>query len=140
MNRQLKTWILTFFTSLASMTHAADSIPTTSTCGWWSNPEAEQVSYIDNTREWLIKNGDYFESDGHWPDFSSSSQEWATTNTKGFGYGCACLTFTSDKVRGDILYIVKATPQPLNVCRKEDVLIKKEPQNPKARKPTKIKG
>jgi hypothetical protein len=55
------------------------------------------------------------------PDMSTKG--WVETNGN-YGYGCGCMTVTTDRKESRILTISRATPQPLKICRADRKLPK----------------
>lgn len=94
-------------------------------CGWVSNPTPANWWLNDKDGEWTIGvQGGYQASGAALPDFG---KKWIVTNSGGHGYGCGCITATTDKKEMRILKISKATVRPLSACRKDKNL--KEPKD-----------
>lgn len=92
-------------------------------CGWFSNPTPGNAWLNDKDGEWLVGAQGGYQAEGDWADFKDS--QWVKTNIN-YGYGCTCMTVTTDKKEKRILKIVKATARPLSACRKDKKL--KEPK------------
>lgn len=93
-------------------------------CGWFSNPTPGNAWLLDRNGEWLIAAQGGYQAEGDWADFKPS--QWVKTNIN-YGYGCSCMTVTTDKKTRRILTIKSATARPLSVCRKDKRL--KEPKD-----------
>ena len=68
-----------------------------------------------------MQGGYQMEGDGEWPTFSPG--EWVRTNS-GYGYGCVCLDVRVDREEKRIVEIRKASPRPLDICRRDPGLAK----------------
>ena len=93
-------------------------------CGWFSNPTPANAWLNDATGEWTIGEQGGYQAEGDWPDFKPS--QWVKANGE-YGYGCACMTVTTNKSEMHILKILKAWPRPLSACKKDKAL--KKPQD-----------
>jgi len=94
-------------------------------CGWFSNPTPGNAWLDDADGSWTIGAQGGFQAEGDWPDFKPS--QWKVTNGVDYGYGCACMTVTTDRKEMHVLKILKAWPRPLSTCRKDKKL--KEPKD-----------
>jgi hypothetical protein len=93
-------------------------------CGWFSNPTPGNAWLDDASGSWTIGAQGGYQANGDWPDFKPS--QWKKTNGE-YGYGCACMTVTTNKSEMHILKILKAWPRPLSACRSDKKL--KEPKD-----------
>jgi hypothetical protein len=93
-------------------------------CGWLSNPTPANWWLDDADGEWAIGAQGGYQAKGidKIPDFPNS--RWINTNGP-HGYGCACMTVTTNRAEMQIVRIIKAWPRPLSSCRKDKSL--KEP-------------
>ena len=102
----------------------SESIPTTvsimgkpeTRCGWFENPTPGNASLSDRDGEWIIGVQGGYQASGNWPDFSDD--EWVETNVH-YGYGCACLTVTTDRRSHRILEIKGSRVRPPSTCKKD---------------------
>ncbi|QRP65722.1 DUF4087 domain-containing protein [Rhodanobacter sp. FDAARGOS 1247] len=83
-------------------------------CGWFENPTPGNATLTDRDGEWEIGIQGGHQADGDWPEFSDA--QWVETNGH-YGYGCACMTMTTDHQQHTVLSIGSATGRPLAVCR-----------------------
>lgn len=86
-------------------------------CGWLQNPTPANYWLIDRDGEWTLSaQGGYHAPgmDEHLPDMTTRG--WVRTNGN-YGYGCACLSVTTDRRSGRITRLFSATPVPLRQCR-----------------------
>lgn len=118
------------FISQNSVTPAYADIETASVeakpetrCGWLSNPTPGNVWFNDKDGEWLIGVQGGYQANGDWADFKPS--QWVETNVH-YGYGCSCMSVTTNKKSRRILTIKSAVARPLSACRKDKKL--KEPK------------
>lgn len=93
-------------------------------CGWLVNPTPANVWFYDRDGEWTIGVQGGYQAEGDWGEFKPS--QWVKTNIN-YGYGCTCMSVTTDKSEMKILTITSAKPRPLSACRKDKKL--KEPKN-----------
>jgi len=95
-------------------------------CGWLANPTPANWWLTDATGEWTIGEQGGYQAKGidKIPDFPDS--RWVKTNGP-HGYGCACMTVTTNKTAMQIVRVIKAWPRPLSACRKDKAL--KEPKD-----------
>jgi uncharacterized protein DUF4087 len=87
-------------------------------CGWLQNPTPANYWLVDRDGEWTImaQGGHQAEGWDEMPDMSSRG--WVAVNGH-YGYGCACMTVTTDRRTHRITRIVSATPVPLAQCRRD---------------------
>ncbi|HMI40834.1 MAG TPA: DUF4087 domain-containing protein [Sphingomicrobium sp.] len=85
-------------------------------CGWVQNPTPANWSLIDQDGEWVIGVQGGYQSPGmdNIPDLSG--REWKSVNGS-HGYGCACMTVTTDKSRRRVINIASVKQLPLRQCR-----------------------
>lgn len=85
-------------------------------CGWLQNPTPANYWLIDRDGEWTIMAQGGYQAEG-WdamPDMSARG--WVAVNGH-YGYGCACLTVTTDRQSHRVTRIHSARPVPLRQCR-----------------------
>lgn len=99
---------------LAAMLAAAPAPATR--CGWLQNPTPANWWLIDRDGEWLIGAQGGYQAPGmdEMPDMSTGG--WVETNGH-HGYGCACMSATTDARSRRITRIFSARPAPLRQCR-----------------------
>lgn len=90
-------------------------------CGWLSNPTPANYWLTDRDGQWIISSQGGYHAEGwdEMPDMTTRS--WVGTNGS-YGYGCACLTVTTDRRTSRIRRIFSATPVPLRQCRNDRTL------------------
>ncbi len=122
--------VLFFGQKTVVATYVSPEIPTLESeakpevrCGWFSNPTPANAWLRDKDGEWLVGEQGGYQADGDWADFKPN--QWVETNGN-YGYGCTCMTVTTDKKKQRILTIIKAAARPLSACRKDKKL--KEPK------------
>ena len=84
-------------------------------CGWLDNPTPANWWLTDRHGEWLIGAQGGYQAPGmdEMPDMTTRG--WVRTNGH-YGYGCACMTVTTDASSRRITRIVSAAPVPLRHC------------------------
>lgn len=92
-------------------------------CGWLVNPTPANVWFYDKDGEWTIGVQGGYQAEGDWAEFND--KQWVKTNVN-YGYGCTCMSVTTDKSEMKILTISNAKARPLSACRKDKKL--KEPK------------
>jgi len=87
-------------------------------CGWLQNPTPANWWLVDRDGEWLIGAQGGYQAPGmdEMPDMSTGG--WVETNGH-YGYGCACLTVTTDRASRRITRILSARSVPLRQCRED---------------------
>jgi hypothetical protein len=87
-------------------------------CGWVENPTPANWSLIDRDGEWIIGVQGGYQSPGmdNMPDLSV--RDWKSVNGS-HGYGCACMTITTDKPNGRVTSIASVKQLPLRQCRND---------------------
>lgn len=101
----------------------AESKPETR-CGWFSNPTPSNAWLNDKDGEWLVSAQGGYQAKGDWgADFKPN--QWVKTNVN-YGYGCACMSVTTNKRTRRVLTIKNFSARPLSVCRRDKRL--KEPK------------
>lgn len=93
-------------------------------CGWLVNPTPSNVWFYDRDGEWTISEQGGYQAEGDWAQFKDN--QWVKTNGN-YGYGCTCMSVTTDKSEMKILTISNAKARPLSACRKDKKL--KEPKD-----------
>jgi hypothetical protein len=100
---------------LALLAAAPQSVPQTR-CGWLQNPTPANWWLIDRDGEWLIGAQGGYQAPGmdDMPDMSTRG--WVEVNGP-HGYGCACMSVTTDARNHRVTRIFSARPVPLRQCR-----------------------
>ena len=88
-------------------------------CGWFSNPTPANASLYDRDDEWIIGVQGGYQAEGDWPAFGP--KQWVETNVH-YGYGCACMSVTIDREKGEVIQIKSAKARPLSACRSDRAL------------------
>ncbi|HYI63780.1 MAG TPA: DUF4087 domain-containing protein [Allosphingosinicella sp.] len=103
---------------LALLAAPAPAPGTERRCGWLQNPTPANFWLIDRDGEWLIGAQGGYQAPGmdDMPDMSTRG--WVETNGH-YGYGCACMTVTTDRATRRVTRIVSARPVPLRQCRND---------------------
>jgi hypothetical protein len=85
-------------------------------CGWLHNPTPANWWLIDREGEWLIGAQGGYQAPGMdlMPDMSTRG--WVEENGP-HGFGCACMTVTTDRRSRRVTRIYSARPMPLRQCR-----------------------
>lgn len=101
--------------ALLAAAQAPQSRPETR-CGWLANPTPANHWLTDRDGEWLIMAQGGYQAEG-WDELPDmTTRGWVRTNGY-YGYGCACLTVTTDRRSHRITRILSARPVPLRQCR-----------------------
>jgi hypothetical protein len=96
---------------------AASAKPPEQRCGWLDNPTPSNWWLNDGAGEWEMAIQGGYEAPGMDTMPDMSTRGWKVTNAGSYGYGCACMTVTTDRATMRITRIISATPQPLKLCR-----------------------
>lgn len=85
-------------------------------CGWLQNPTPANWWLVDRDGEWELGAQGGYQAPGmdDMPDMSSAG--WVETNGH-HGYGCACMSVTTDRRTHRVTRLYSATPLPLRQCR-----------------------
>ena len=85
-------------------------------CGWLINPTPANWWLRDRQGEWELGVQGGYQAPGkdELPDMSARG--WVETNGS-YGYGCACLTVTTDKRTMRVTRVISGRPVPLRQCR-----------------------
>lgn len=85
-------------------------------CGWLVNPTPANWWLVDRQDQWTLGVQGGYQAPGmdELPDMSTKG--WVETNGS-YGYGCACLTVTTDRKSGRITRVYRGEPVPLKQCR-----------------------
>ena len=85
-------------------------------CGWLQNPTPANWWLVDRDGEWILGVQGGYQAPGmdEMPDMSTRG--WVRTNGN-YGYGCACMSVTTDRRSGRVTRLFSATPVPLRQCR-----------------------
>jgi hypothetical protein len=99
-----------------SATTTAPAAASERRCGWLQNPTPANHSLIDRDGEWILSSQGGYQAPGidDMPDMSSRG--WVEVNGH-YGYGCACMTVTTDRRTRRVTRLFSATPVPLRQCR-----------------------
>lgn len=109
---------------VAGSSSGVEAQPKTQTlCGLFLNPTPGNAWLQDRGAEWTVGIQGGHQAEGDWPEFGH--RQWIKTN-RGYGYGCACIKGIVDSDTREIITIVSARAQPLEVCR-NDRALKKPP-------------
>ena len=101
---------------------SAKSMPVTARrCGWLHNPTPGNWWLTDSQGEWVLatQGGRQVEGLDDIPDMSL--HEWEETNVH-YGYGCACMSVTTEPGSTDVTRISGVEPKPLKQCRADKAL------------------
>jgi hypothetical protein len=90
-------------------------------CGWLANPTPANWWLTDRDGEWTLGAQGGYQAPGmdEMPDMSTRG--WVRTNGS-YGYGCACMTVSTDRREMRITRVYAATPVPLRQCRADRAL------------------
>ena len=85
-------------------------------CGWIINPTPGNWWLRDRQAEWTLGEQGGYQAPGmdNLPDMSTRG--WVRTNGS-YGYGCACLTVTTDRRTKQVIRVLSGAPVPLRQCR-----------------------
>ncbi len=86
-------------------------------CGWVDNPTPGNWSLTDRHGEWLIAAQGGYEAEGFEDMPDMSTRGWKVTNAGSHGYGCGCMTVTTNAADKSVVKIFSARPKPLRACR-----------------------
>ncbi|QDZ06497.1 DUF4087 domain-containing protein [Sphingomonas panacisoli] len=92
-------------------------------CGWLSNPTPANYWLRDREGEWTLGEQGGYQAPGmdELPDMTAKG--WVATNGS-YGYGCACLSVTTDKRTKQVTRIFSGQSVPLKQCRADRRLAK----------------
>ena len=90
-------------------------------CGWLANPTPGNYWLTDRQGEWTLSAQGGYQAPGmdEMPDMSTNG--WVRTNGN-YGYGCACMTVSTDRRTMRVTRLYSATPVPLRQCRNDRTL------------------
>ena len=85
-------------------------------CGWLVNPTPANWWLVDRQDQWTLGVQGGYQAPGmeELPDMSTGG--WVETNGS-YGYGCACLSVTTDRKSGRVTRIFSGRSVPLKQCR-----------------------
>ncbi len=85
-------------------------------CGWLQNPTPANWWLVDRDGQWILGVQGGYQAPGmdEMPDMSTRG--WVETNGH-YGYGCACMSVTTNRRTGRVTRLFSATPVPLWQCR-----------------------
>ena len=96
-------------------------------CGWYMNPTPGNLWLMDKDATWTITSqgdADGAEAKGidNAPDFDD--RQFVETNNpgSGYGYGCACMSVTTDAANEQITEVFSGEIKPLSVCKADKAL------------------
>lgn len=100
-------------------------------CGWYWNPSPGNLWLLDKDATWTIASqgdadGESAEGIDNAPQFDPSQFVETNNPGSGYGYGCACMSVTTDKANERITEIFSGTTRPLAACEKDKSLPKPE--------------
>lgn len=103
---------------------SAASVRAERRCGWIDNPTPANWSLVDREGEWIIgsQGGRQAEGMDFIPDLSE--REWVETNGS-YGYGCVCMSVSTDKAEGAVVAIQSVKQLPLSKCKRDSGLPKR---------------
>ena len=93
-------------------------------CGWLANPTPGNYYLFDakgGKQGWTISEQGGYEAEGADKIPDISAKEYVKTNGN-YGYACACLSVTTDKVTQKILAIESVKQLPLKKCKADKKL------------------
>jgi hypothetical protein len=108
--------IVLLVTLAVSTTAAAPATASERRCGWLQNPTPANYSLIDRDGEWILSSQGGYQAPGIDDMADMSSRGWVEVNGH-YGYGCACMTVTTDHRTRRVTRLFSATPVPLRQCR-----------------------
>jgi hypothetical protein len=90
-------------------------------CGWLANPTPANWWLTDRDGEWTLGAQGGYQAPGMdgMPDMTTRG--WVETNGS-YGYGCACMTVSTDRRTMHVTRLYAATPVPLRQCRNDRTL------------------
>lgn len=96
-------------------------------CGWYMNPTPGNLWLMDKDATWTITSqaqatGPDAKGVENTPDFDD--KQFVETNNpgSGYGYGCACMSVTTDAANEQITEVFSGEIKPLSVCRADKSL------------------
>ena len=87
-------------------------------CGWLQNPTPANWWLVDRDGEWTARRAGRLSGAGDGRDARHVDAGWVETNGH-YGYGCACMTVTTDRRTRRVTRVISATPLPLGQCRRD---------------------
>lgn len=85
-------------------------------CGWLQNPTPANYWLVDRDGEWLLSAQGGYQAPGLEDMRDMSTRGWVEVNGH-YGYGCACMTVTTDRRTRRVTRLFSAIPVPLRQCR-----------------------
>ena len=85
-------------------------------CGWLQNSTPANYWLIDRDGEWTLSVQGGYRAPGMDEMRDMTTRGWVEVNGH-YGYGCACMTVTTDRQTGRVTRLFSATPLPLRRCR-----------------------
>ncbi len=112
------------FLVIAALTTSAIALPLFAQraperrCGWLQNPTPANWWLVDRDGEWILGVQGGYQAPGmdEMPDMSTRG--WVEVNGH-YGYGCACMSVTTNRRTGRVTRLFSATPVPLRQCRSD---------------------
>jgi hypothetical protein len=115
---------------LAAALAGSSTSATKQRCGWLHNPTPANWSLIDRDGEWIIGVQGGYQAPGSDDLPDMSTRGWVQTNVGGHGYGCACMTVTTDRHSHRVTRVISGRPVPLRQCSADPHLKKGRPPAP----------
>ena len=111
----------TFLAMLLAATAAQTPAGAERRCGWLANPTPGNYWLTDRQGEWTLSAQGGYQAPGmdEMPDMSTRG--WVRTNGN-YGYGCACMTVSTDRRTMRVTRLYSAAPVPLRQCRNDRTL------------------
>lgn len=95
-------------------------------CGWYANPTPGNLMLRDKDGDWWIQMQGKPDPDGIDNAPAFDEKQFVETNVPGYGYGCACMTVTTDGRQKKITRIITGEIIPLRRCHNDRSLPRPE--------------
>lgn len=106
---------------------ASPTLAAETRCGWYMNPTPGNLWLMDKDATWTITSqaqatGPDAKGVENTPDFDD--KQFVETNNpgSGYGYGCACMSVTTDAANEQITEVFSGEIKPLSVCKADKSL------------------
>ncbi|WP_423066599.1 DUF4087 domain-containing protein [Devosia sp. CN2-171] len=114
---------------LALSLSAAQALAAEIRCGWYWNPTPGNLWLMDKDATWTITSQGDADGEGakgieNAPDFDDKQFDETNNPGSGYGYGCACMSVTTDKATERITEIFSGDTKPLATCEADKSLPK----------------
>lgn len=113
--------------SIVVMASASPAYAAETRCGWYMNPTPGNLWLMDKDATWTISSQGDAEGAGakgidNAPEFDE--KQFVETNNpgSGYGYGCACMSVTTDAAEERITEIFSGEIKPLSACKADKSL------------------